>query len=72
MPRRTLTRRVKLNFRMQDIIATELPYITLFSTQIVEAYRPSAFQFEYTAVLDGVQNLFSGSTGPLANVKFAE
>ena len=62
----------KLNFRMQEIVATELPYLTLFSTQIVEAYRPSAFQFEYTEVLDGVQNLFSGSTGPLANVKFAE
>ena len=59
-----------LVFQMQDIIARELPVITLFATPIVEAYRPEAFGFAYTDVLDGVQNLFSGASGPLSNSVF--
>ena len=59
-----------LVFQLQDIIARELPVITLFATPIVEAYRPDAFGFAYTDVLDGVQNLFQGSSGPLANSVF--
>ena len=57
--------------QMQDIIARELPVITLFTSPIVEAYRPDVLEFAYTEVLDGVQNLFSGTAGPLATTTFS-
>jgi len=57
----------RLAFEMQDLLATELPYVTLFSTPIIEAYRPENIEFAYTEVLDGVQNLFSALDGPLSN-----
>ena len=59
-----------LVFQLQEIIARELPVITLFATPIVEAYRSEALGFAYEDVLDGVQNLFQGSSGPLANSVF--
>jgi len=57
----------RLNFEMQALLARELPYVTLFSTPIIEAYRPASIEFAYTEVLDGVQNLFSALDGPLSN-----
>jgi len=57
----------RLNFAMQALLATELPYVTLFSTPIIEAYRPASIEFAYTEVLDGVQNLFAALDGPLSH-----
>jgi len=34
-----------------------VPYLTLFTAPIVEAYRSAEIQFPYTEVLDGIQNL---------------
>jgi ABC-type transport system substrate-binding protein len=42
-------------FKMQDFLAQELPYVMLFSTPIVDAYRPSVVEFPYTSVLGGLQ-----------------
>ena len=60
----------RLAFEMQDVLARELPYVTLFATPIIEAYRSDVFEFAFTDVLDGVQNLFQSSDGPLSNTVF--
>jgi peptide/nickel transport system substrate-binding protein len=41
--------------RIQDILATELPYIVLFDTGIIEAYRTDTVQFPYSDQLSGLQ-----------------
>jgi len=40
---------------LQEILAEELPYIVLFDTDIVEAYRSDRLEFPYTEVLGGLQ-----------------
>lgn len=40
-------------FEIQNLLATELPYITLFTTPVVDAYR-TTIQFPYTDVLGGI------------------
>jgi ABC-type transport system substrate-binding protein len=57
-------------FKLQELIATEMPYVTLFSTPVLEVYRPDKVKFAYTDVLDGVQNYFQGINGPLATTQF--
>ncbi len=44
-------------FEMQEILNRDLPYIPLFTTPILEAYRDNLV-FPYTEVLDGVQGLY--------------
>jgi ABC-type transport system substrate-binding protein len=39
-------------FELQNLLATELPYITLFTTPVVDAYRN--IEFPYTETLDGI------------------
>lgn len=43
-------------FEMQEFLAEELPYITLFTTPIVETYRSDKLGFPYTNNLGGLQN----------------
>jgi ABC-type transport system substrate-binding protein len=57
-------------FKLQELIATEMPYVTLFSTPVLEVYRPEKVKFAYTEVLDGVQNYFQSINGPLATTQF--
>ncbi len=45
----------KLVFKLQEMIAEDLPYVVLFTTPIYEAYRADMIEFPYTEVLDGVQ-----------------
>jgi len=42
-------------FKLQEILADELPYIVLFDTPIIEAYRSDRVQYPYTKVLSGLQ-----------------
>ncbi|MBI4219095.1 MAG: ABC transporter substrate-binding protein [Chloroflexi bacterium] len=56
--------------KLQETIADELPYVTLFAVPILEVYRPDKVKFAYTDVLDGVQNYFQQINGPLATTKF--
>jgi len=44
----------KIAFRLQEILATELPYIVLFDTGIVETYR-QVLKYPYTETLSGLQ-----------------
>ena len=43
-------------FRMQAFLADDLPYVTLFTTPIVETYRSDRIEFPYTENLGGLQN----------------
>ena len=43
-------------FQMQEFLADELPYVTLFTTPIVEAYRSDRLEYPYTDALGGLQN----------------
>lgn len=44
-------------FRLQEILAKDLPYIVLFDTEIVEAYRRDRVKYPFTKVLGGIQFL---------------
>ena len=44
-------------FTMQGFLADELPYVVLYTTPILEAYRSDRLTFPYTDTLDGIQNL---------------
>jgi len=59
----------RLAFEMQAILARELPYISLFSVPVVEAYRAGKIEFAYTDVWGGVQSLFQRPDGPLSSVR---
>ena len=43
-------------FKMQEFLAEDLPYVVLFTTPLVEAYRNDRLEFPYTQVLGGIQN----------------
>ncbi|MCH7800366.1 MAG: ABC transporter substrate-binding protein, partial [Chloroflexi bacterium] len=43
--------------QLQAFLADELPYVTLFTTPILDTYRPSRLEFPYTSSLGGIQNL---------------
>jgi len=57
-------------FTLQAFLAEDLPYVTLFTTPIIEAYRTDSFDFAYTEVIDGLQNYFQWMNGPLSNTVF--
>ncbi len=40
--------------RMQEFLADDLPYVTLFTTSIQDAYRPNIVRFPYTETLGGI------------------
>jgi len=56
--------------KLQDMLAEDLPYITLFSVPIIEFYRPDKVKFPYTNVLDGVQSKTHSITGIFATAEF--
>ncbi len=49
----------QLVFDLQVTIATELPYITLFTNPIYDAYA-NTISYPYTTVFDGLQGKYSG------------
>ena len=40
---------------MQEFLAEELPYVTLFTTPKLDVYRPARIDFPYTSVLGGIE-----------------
>ena len=44
-----------LAYQMQALIASRLPYVTLFETPKLDAYRPAKVEFPYTQVLGGIE-----------------
>jgi ABC-type transport system substrate-binding protein len=53
-----------LVFKMQEMLAEDVPYVILFDTPIKEAYRADEIEFPYTEVLGGIQFVW-----PLTTVK---
>ena len=43
-------------FKMQEFLADDLPYVVLFTTPVLEAYRDDRLEFPYTEVLSGIQD----------------
>lgn len=58
----------ELAFKLQEILATELPYITLFTNPIYDAYSAS-IAFPYTEVFDGIQGQYGLAGLVMPNVK---
>ena len=56
----------KLVFEMQAFVAEDLPYVPLFDTPLVEAYRSDQVEYPYTHSLGGLQN----ASGLTALVQF--
>lgn len=55
-------------FKLQDMLADELPYIVLFDTPLIEAYRSDRLEFPYTKVLSGFQR-YGGLTSTVKLLK---
>jgi len=45
----------QLAFRLQEYLAEDLPYVPLFETPIVEAYRSDRLRYPYTETVSGIQ-----------------
>ena len=43
--------------KLQEFLADDMPYVNLFTTPILDTYRPDRVQFPYTSVLGGIQSL---------------
>ncbi|MEW6045561.1 MAG: ABC transporter substrate-binding protein [Bacillota bacterium] len=54
----TLDEAKKLVFKGQEYLADEVPYIVLFDTPVMEAYRRDHVQYPYTKVLGGLQYVY--------------
>jgi ABC-type transport system substrate-binding protein len=50
--------------KIQLMLATEVPYVLLFDTGIIEAYQSAAVELPYTDVLSGLQYMHQGG-GPI-------
>lgn len=50
-----ITKAKELAFKLQEILAQDLPYIVLFDTPILEAYRIDQIIFPYEKTLSGLQ-----------------
>lgn len=47
----------QISDQIQTLLATELPYVLLFDTGIIETYRSDALEYPYTDTLSGLQYL---------------
>jgi peptide/nickel transport system substrate-binding protein len=48
----------QLGYKMQEILATELPYTYLFANPVQDAYNISSIDFPFTDVLDGIESIY--------------
>lgn len=51
----------KIAFRLQEWLAEDVPYIVLFDTPLLEAYRKDHVAYPFTKVLDGIQGLYGAT-----------
>jgi peptide/nickel transport system substrate-binding protein len=42
------------------MLSTEVPYVVLFDTGIIEPYRSASVEYPYTQVLSGLQYMHQG------------
>ena len=55
-------------FEMQSILATDLPYVTLYTKQAFDAYRNDRITFPYTDVLEGIGDGMPELVRPICRV----
>ena len=55
--------------RLQEFLARDLPYVVLFDTPIVEAYRTDRVRFPTTRGLGGIQNQILNENGYLGAIQ---
>ncbi len=55
--------------QIQTLLATELPYVVLFDTGIIEAYRSASIEFPYLTQLSGLQYTWESGFQQTVNVK---
>ncbi|MCB2202577.1 ABC transporter substrate-binding protein [bacterium] len=58
----------EVGYQMQDILATELPYVYLFANPVQDAFNLANVEYPYLTVLGGLENLY----GMQINVYSAE
>jgi len=58
----------ELGYEMQEILATDMPYLYLVANPVQDAYNLSNVSFPYTTLLGGIENLY----GQQINVYSAE
>jgi peptide/nickel transport system substrate-binding protein len=46
--------------QLQIMLSTEVPYVVLFDTGIIEPYRSASVTYPYTQVLSGLQYMHQG------------
>ena len=44
-------------FQLQNFLAEDLPYVTLFTIPKLDSYRPASVEFPYTEVLGGLEGV---------------
>ena len=57
----------EISVQLQQVLAEEVPYVLLFDTGIVEAYRSDVLEYPYTETLGGLQ--FSQGLPTTVNIK---
>ncbi len=45
-------------FQLEKILEEDVPYVVIYSSNLMEAYRPDEVQFAYTHTLGGIQNVY--------------
>ncbi|MFQ5878709.1 MAG: ABC transporter substrate-binding protein [Dehalococcoidia bacterium] len=60
-----------LAFQLQEILADEVPYVLLFTTPILEAYRSETVDFPYSDVLQGIQGGLGAAHGLVTVVRMS-
>ena len=50
----TIEARARRSIGWQELLADDLPYVTLFTTPKVDVFRPSKVEYPYTSVLGGM------------------
>jgi len=40
------------------MLEDDVPYVVIYSSNLMEAYRPDQVQFAYTHTLGGIQNVY--------------
>jgi peptide/nickel transport system substrate-binding protein len=48
----------QLGYKMQEILATELPYTYLFANPVQDAYNLTSIDFPFTDILDGIESIY--------------
>ncbi len=58
-------------FKLEQMLEDDVPYVVIYASNLMEAYRPDQIQFAYTNTLGGIQNVY-GEQGFVKAVNTAQ